>query len=250
MRRRAFITGLTILGVACLALAVWSYWRPFVIDLSKAPPHQFPPPAIGPQGNDTNLLMERWLVGTIIDGSVTVSFSLTDEPPNGVIAASQRIDIIQWARYLETSARYVSELQVETGRWYGSLSDRLQHQAAPIVDPLTPAELALRADRRASLSMSMHAALASRVFFFGDSTKSRRQFIVRAPLLIGVPLLLLWPLLALVRGPVRRAVRRRRGACLQCGYNLTGNTSGVCPECGEPIPLVVTDPINEQQSGA
>ena len=24
--------------------------------------------------------------------------------------------------------------------------------------------------------------------------------------------------------------------CPSCGYNLTGNTSGVCPECGTPVP--------------
>ena len=30
----------------------------------------------------------------------------------------------------------------------------------------------------------------------------------------------------------RRA--RKEAQCVQCGYNLTGNTSGVCPECGEP----------------
>lgn len=24
------------------------------------------------------------------------------------------------------------------------------------------------------------------------------------------------------------------GFCARCGYNLTGNVSGVCPECGEP----------------
>jgi len=32
--------------------------------------------------------------------------------------------------------------------------------------------------------------------------------------------------------------RHRRipsGHCQKCGYNLTGNTSGVCPECGEKI---------------
>jgi hypothetical protein len=26
--------------------------------------------------------------------------------------------------------------------------------------------------------------------------------------------------------------RRRRGLCVKCGYNLTGNATGVCPECG------------------
>jgi uncharacterized membrane-anchored protein len=25
------------------------------------------------------------------------------------------------------------------------------------------------------------------------------------------------------------------GHCQNCGYNLTGNVSGVCPECGKPI---------------
>jgi hypothetical protein len=31
---------------------------------------------------------------------------------------------------------------------------------------------------------------------------------------------------------------RRRippGHCRKCGYNLTGNVSGVCPECGQRI---------------
>lgn len=30
-------------------------------------------------------------------------------------------------------------------------------------------------------------------------------------------------------------IRRRPGACKACGYNLTGNVSGVCPECGRPV---------------
>ena len=29
-----------------------------------------------------------------------------------------------------------------------------------------------------------------------------------------------------------RARRRARGECLRCGYDLRGNISGVCPECG------------------
>ncbi len=27
----------------------------------------------------------------------------------------------------------------------------------------------------------------------------------------------------------------QRGVCERCGYDLTGNSSGVCPECGTPI---------------
>ena len=29
--------------------------------------------------------------------------------------------------------------------------------------------------------------------------------------------------------------RRRRGLCPACGYDLTGNVSGVCPECGARV---------------
>jgi hypothetical protein len=38
---------------------------------------------------------------------------------------------------------------------------------------------------------------------------------------------------------VRRARKHRRkplGRCGHCGYNLFGNSSGICPECGAPIP--------------
>jgi hypothetical protein len=32
-----------------------------------------------------------------------------------------------------------------------------------------------------------------------------------------------------------RLLRERRGGCRACGYDLTGNRSGVCPECGTRI---------------
>jgi hypothetical protein len=34
-----------------------------------------------------------------------------------------------------------------------------------------------------------------------------------------------------------RVIRSRfpPGHCQTCGYNLTGNTSGRCPECGQPL---------------
>lgn len=35
-----------------------------------------------------------------------------------------------------------------------------------------------------------------------------------------------------IAGPLRRASRRKSPTCIKCGYNLTGNISGVCPECG------------------
>ena len=38
----------------------------------------------------------------------------------------------------------------------------------------------------------------------------------------------------------RQSQRIRPGCCPRCGYDLTGNTSGVCSECGEPKPPPAT----------
>lgn len=34
----------------------------------------------------------------------------------------------------------------------------------------------------------------------------------------------------------RSRTRLQAGCCRRCSYNLTGNTSGICPECGTPVP--------------
>lgn len=44
----------------------------------------------------------------------------------------------------------------------------------------------------------------------------------------------LYPGVVWYRGPFRRWRRSRMGLCVLCGYDLTGNVSGVCPECGAP----------------
>ena len=57
----------------------------------------------------------------------------------------------------------------------------------------------------------------------------------------------LWAFLA------RRAIRGRkheRGFCQSCGYNLAGNVSGICPECGTLIPEDVKAMLRERRSEA
>lgn len=56
---------------------------------------------------------------------------------------------------------------------------------------------------------------------------------VSAWLVIG--LLLAYPLGHAVWQRRRTTLRRARGLCLTCGYNLAGNTSGRCPECGATL---------------
>jgi hypothetical protein len=42
-----------------------------------------------------------------------------------------------------------------------------------------------------------------------------------------------YPVLAFIRGPLRRWRRHRKGLCLNCGYDLRGLTEPRCPECGK-----------------
>jgi|GEM_PF-3045227 len=61
-----------------------------------------------------------------------------------------------------------------------------------------------------------------------------KWLIVQTPASFLFCVLLVYPVVALIRSPARRRRRRRReGLCLRCGYDLKGNVSGTCPECGE-----------------
>jgi hypothetical protein len=44
-----------------------------------------------------------------------------------------------------------------------------------------------------------------------------------------------WRALALAMQAVRSRLRARAGVCAVCRYDLTGSTTGVCPECGTAI---------------
>ncbi len=45
-------------------------------------------------------------------------------------------------------------------------------------------------------------------------------------------------LLLVPRPSDRRRDAIRKGVCEKCGYSLTGNVSGRCPECGTDVPAV------------
>jgi hypothetical protein len=60
---------------------------------------------------------------------------------------------------------------------------------------------------------------------------------------------LIW-LLAVIRVRRRQAMRRRLHRCLSCGYILTGNASGVCPECGTLVPWFHSRPTEYARNPA
>jgi len=66
-------------------------------------------------------------------------------------------------------------------------------------------------------------------------TKQLWQLDICIPLWSPFILFATYPTISFIRGPLRRYRRRRKGLCIQCGYNLRGNTTGICSECGMEI---------------
>lgn len=80
---------------------------------------------------------------------------------------------------------------------------------------------------------------------FSAYHESVRHYLLAAPTpLWGVTLPHLFLVILLAMPGIAWLVRRRReivrqirgrgGLCRQCGYDLRGSTSGICPECGTP----------------
>ncbi len=69
-------------------------------------------------------------------------------------------------------------------------------------------------------------------FLTGDD---REIVFVTVPLYAPLAVFAAYPVIALVRGPLRRYRRRKRALCGACGYDLTRNESGVCPECSTEV---------------
>jgi hypothetical protein len=71
------------------------------------------------------------------------------------------------------------------------------------------------------------------IHFFSGRMGSSAWFNLSTPLWIPATLFSLLPFTWGVLSYSRR--RPRAGCCPTCGYDLTGNASGVCPECGGPV---------------
>ncbi len=69
----------------------------------------------------------------------------------------------------------------------------------------------------------------SKVIWYSNDDVVRGVFVP-----LWIPAAVLVPLTVVAW--LKRVACAPAGCCAQCGYNLTGNVSGICPECGTLIP--------------
>jgi hypothetical protein len=92
------------------------------------------------------------------------------------------------------------------------------------------------------LSLDPRSSLAPRDSVTLDYIAARLSLppVWRPSIVDGVVVMPLWICFTIVATPTAWLFWRDRrrippGHCRECGYNLTGNVSGVCPECGERV---------------
>ncbi len=85
----------------------------------------------------------------------------------------------------------------------------------------------------------------ARMYRQPDNVYSRTAYAAFCPSWLPTVLFGAYPTLAFIRGPLRRHRRRRKGECTGCGYDLTGNESGICPECGSKTHQPPNNWVNE-----
>jgi len=88
-------------------------------------------------------------------------------------------------------------------------------------------------------AMSISVFLGIFIYYRLSLLVNVSPMILPGALIVWVALTFLAPLW-LCRNSMRRSIREHLNAsgirlCLDCGYNLKGNVSGICPECGERI---------------
>jgi hypothetical protein len=86
--------------------------------------------------------------------------------------------------------------------------------------------------------MRRSTGLLLSLIFVGAGMSIVGHYLQWSPVIVGAPLFLIVGNYARTSGDPARRRRERRiaaGRCVACGYNLTGNISGVCPECGTAV---------------
>ncbi|HEY3243575.1 MAG TPA: hypothetical protein VGM03_09510 [Phycisphaerae bacterium] len=164
---------------------------------------------------------QRWLYMLVRRGHLTLSYAAHDGPPvfpAGPGSCTERLTAgsfrAAWMYSLGRNAAW------NVANRYNFAQAKFNQSAAPALRELTASEL--------------DDAVGPGPFLIASSGKVTRDTIMRMPFWLLPAVLGVLCALNCARRPLRRYRRRVHGQCPSCGYDLTGNVSGVCPECGAP----------------
>ncbi len=196
----------------CLLWAA-SYARPLYLDLSEE--------------------SKRWATINVAKGAFVVCYATGHLPPDiGIRIAHGDFDVDYYyyrglyALFFDarnTRRKYLAAARSHTERadWsesVGFMSDQLR-------------DCKLRLTR-----MLVHVPTSPQSLgcFLRARIKPKPQLVVQLPMVLPAALFAAYPAVVLF-GVLRRRRRRSGNRCVPCGYDLTGNESGRCPECGVQI---------------
>ena len=95
---------------------------------------------------------------------------------------------------------------------------------------------------RERLPLWLNPAMAATAFFVlfaiainVDDVRNQQVLFLAAYAIVVYGIVVATPFCLIQVRRQRELRRRHEGYCVRCGYDLTGNRSGVCPECGHRV---------------
>lgn len=120
--------------------------------------------------------------------------------------------------------------------WLGRIEVLHNHYASPAVDvsgfSCTERSVDLPGKRSIILRNLFGFSLSWKRSIFGVGDYWSAISVPLWTLILGFAA---YPLSVLLGNSIGRRRNRRLSWCLKCGYDLTGNTTGICPECGTKV---------------
>lgn len=171
--------------------------------------------------------MRRWIRTVLITG-LTLSAIAT-----GGLWLASRSQRLSW-RIIDSDSAWLS-IDCHLGRFTAYyLTYNFDGRHAYLQQTLRPGALLQHAMLRNNIDPRSLRRLRGRFQLrLNPRGKLSNVRYVAFPLWAPLILFIGYPAVGLIRGPLRRGYRRKHGLCVKCGYDLTGNVTRVCSECGE-----------------
>ncbi len=181
----------------------------------------------------TLLIGGLWLVGYV--RPLKMDWESADRRP---LQLRHPDDKSAWAMIRTERGRIVLDYRNEEGApgrttrygWMGDLDGDESEDSGDSVNAGWP-----QIPKNIDVSLSKYG-----IMLFIESRTDLKSFHLSFPGWYPLMVTGIYPLIVFAMWPFRRWRRRRAGLCRQCGYDLHGNTTGVCSECGASVQMLAS----------